>query len=113
MDLLMKKKSYSMQGEDAWDWYCSFNPKEIKSFPYLLKTFQKNWICGYEKVDGAYVFLDVQRRIEGNINDLIMEFDDNISSELLVEIKEIKDAYLFLCDHVEEKYGDPYTLKLD
>jgi hypothetical protein len=47
------------------------------------------------------------------INDLMMEYDDNPSSDLLVEIKERKDAYFFLCDYVEEKYGEPSLLKLD
>jgi hypothetical protein len=44
---------------------------------------------------------------------MIMEFDDNPSSDLLVEIEERKDAYFFLCDYIEEKYGEPSLLKLE
>jgi hypothetical protein len=77
-----------------------------------MKKFQKHWIYGYEEVEDAYVFLDVQRRIEETIDDRIMEFDDNPSSELLVEIEERNDAYFFLCDYVELKYGEPSPLKL-
>jgi hypothetical protein len=36
----MKTFAYSMQGENAWDWYCNFKPKEIKSFPHLIKSFK-------------------------------------------------------------------------
>ena len=40
-----------------------------------------------------------------------MEYDDNHSSDL-VEIEERNNAYFFLGDYVEEKYGEPYSLKL-
>jgi len=32
-NVLMKAFAFSKQGKDAWDWYCSLKPKEIKSFP--------------------------------------------------------------------------------
>jgi hypothetical protein len=44
--VLMRASAFSMQGKDAWDWYCDFKPKEIKSFPHLMKIFQKCWIYG-------------------------------------------------------------------
>jgi hypothetical protein len=107
----MKTFAYSLQGEDIWDWYCSFKPKEIKSFLQLMKKFQRHWIYGYEEVEDACIFLDIQDKIGENINDLMMKYDDNPSSDLLVEIEERKNAYFFLGDSVEEKYGDPSLLK--
>jgi hypothetical protein len=47
--------------EDAWDWYCNFKTKEIKSFSQLMKMFQKRQIYGYEEIEDAYVFLDVKK----------------------------------------------------
>lgn len=43
---------------------------------------------------------------------MIMEFDNNPSNELM-EIDKIKVAYFFLCHYVENKYGEPSTIKLD
>ena len=80
-----------MQGENAWDWYCNFKPKKIKSFPQLMKKFQRNWIYGYERVEDACVFLDIQDKIGEKINDLKMEYDDNPSSDL-AETEERKNA---------------------
>jgi hypothetical protein len=42
-----------------------FKPKELKSFPHLMKRFQKRWIYGYEEVEDAYVFLDIKDKIRG------------------------------------------------
>jgi hypothetical protein len=43
----------------------------------------------------------------------MMEYDDNPSSDLLVEIEERKNAYFFLCDDIEAKYNEPSLLKID
>jgi hypothetical protein len=59
----MKTFAYSLQRGYVRDWYCSLNPKEIKSFPRLLKRYQKRWIYGYEEVEDSHVFLDMLRRM--------------------------------------------------
>jgi hypothetical protein len=82
-DILMKEFAYSLQGGDVQDWYCILKPKEIKSFPRLMKRFQKHWIYGYEEVEDYYFFHDVLRRIGDKIDNLMMEYDDNPSSDLL------------------------------
>jgi hypothetical protein len=42
-----------------------------------------------------------------------MEYNDNAPIDLLVEIEKRKDAYFFLCDYIEAKYGEPSLLKLE
>jgi hypothetical protein len=59
------------------------------------------------------VLFDIQDRIEEKINYIMMEYDDNPSSDLLVEIEERKDAYFFSCYCIEAKYGEPSPLKLE
>jgi hypothetical protein len=70
-DDLIKAFAWSMQGYEAWKWYCNFKPKEIKSFPPMMKRFQRNWIWGYEEVGDIYVFIGMQGRMKENINDLV------------------------------------------
>jgi hypothetical protein len=60
--ILMKAFAYFNAREDAWDWYCDLKPKEIKSFPHLMKRFQKHWIYGYEEVEDACVFLIYKKK---------------------------------------------------
>ena len=43
----------------------------------------------------------------------MMDCDDNPPSDVLVKIEERKNAYFFLCDYIEAKYGEPYTLNLE
>jgi hypothetical protein len=50
-DVLMTIFAFSLNGKNAREWYCDFNPKEIKSFPYLVKKFQNYWMCGYGNED--------------------------------------------------------------
>jgi len=70
---LMMEFARSMQGNIAKKWYCRFNPKEIKYFPQLVKTFQKDWISGYEEVEDVQVLIDLQGKILEKTNDLVME----------------------------------------
>jgi hypothetical protein len=39
-NVLITVFAFYLNGNNAWEWYCNFNPKEIKSFPYLVKKFQ-------------------------------------------------------------------------
>jgi hypothetical protein len=90
-----------------------FQANEIKSFPHLVKKSQRCWIYGYEEVDDACLFLDIQDKIVKKIDDLIMKYNDNAPIDLLMEIEKIKDAYFFLCDYIEAKYGEPSLVKLE
>lgn len=47
-DILMKTFTYTMNGKNVWEWCCSFNSKEMKSFPFLVKEFKKFWVYGYD-----------------------------------------------------------------
>jgi len=76
-----------------------------------MKRFQKHWIYGYEEVEDACIFLDIRDRLGERISDLMMKYDDNPSSDILVKIKERKDAFCFLCYYIDTKYWEPSLLK--
>jgi len=52
-----------------------------------MKRFQKHWIYGYEEVEDACIFLDIKDRLGERISDLMMEYEDNPSNDILMEIK--------------------------
>jgi len=78
----------SIQGHLVKKWYFKFQPKEIKYFPQLVKIFQKDWIMGYEEVEDVQVLIDLQGKMLENTNNLVMEYGDHPSDDILLEIKE-------------------------
>jgi hypothetical protein len=108
-DVLMRVFAFSLNGKNAWEWYCDFIPKEIKSFPYLVKKFQNYWMCGYgneEHVTNlyeAYFWVDICAKIEEKVVGLMIVHEKNPSSSLLVEIKMRYDAYAYLVKYIRKE----------
>jgi hypothetical protein len=112
-DDLMMAFAGSMQGHLAKKWYCRFQPKEIKYFPQLVKRFQKDWISGYEEVEDVQVLIDLQGRMLEKINDLVMEYGEHPSDDILPEIKEKMDALRFLVEYTQAQHLEPHMQRLE
>jgi len=52
------------------------------------------------------VLVDIEDRIEENVINLEMEYDENPSNDIFVEIERRSDARVFLCDYIKEKYDE-------
>jgi hypothetical protein len=86
-DVLMKSFALSMQGFLAGKWCSRLKPQEIKSFPQLMKRFQKDWIAGYEEVEDVQVFIGLQGRMLEKVDNLVIEYGECPSHDTLMEIK--------------------------
>ena len=106
--------AFSMQGKNAWEWYCSFRLEEIRSFPYFVKEFPNFWIYGNderEEVEDAYIWVFLCIELKENFVDVINAFEKNPSNILLHEIKMRNDPYIFSVKYIEERDVEPYPSK--
>jgi hypothetical protein len=101
-----------MQGLLARKWCSRFQPKEIKSFPQLMKRFQKDWIPGYEEVEYVQVFIDLQGKMLEKDDHLVIEYGEHRSHDTLMEIKEKMDAVNFLTEFIRTNYHEPHIQQL-
>jgi len=110
-DVLMKDFTFYLNGNNAWEWYCDFIPKEIKSFPYFIKKIQKYLMYGYGNEDHgtnlyeAYFWVDNCAKIEKNIVGLIIFHENNSSNSLFVDIKMRYDVYAYSLKYTRRKFA--------